>query len=533
MDKPTISIRIFYHKIPHSKCYNGKNINFSQNMGEALPKFDPTKTEEPKVESTDNDFSPEGVQERYLSWLQETEKLENDESDESSEFWQERLREETVESRRLAGAIGQAIEEMLPNQSAGHEAAMIVQNIVTGSNELARGFFDGEYREDSTAKNRWSILREFNRELIIVLARQRTPASFIKSQDILHRFISSPFYDEQVFDPAKHRPIEPGEIAAGQEKIMSEINLQEYEDKTTNTATALENLISEVYETKPDYSMTVLDIGCGDGRVAIPLAALGHQVNALDISNKMIVGLAARAEQFSKDYIEQVGTIYQHGKVATTNSLLNTSIGVFEKINSVSNDFEQDVESAPEHINGAVGDFFELNQAEYERKFGTKPADVAIIMWHTFGFAGTHDGELQVLNNIFQNLQPGGRIIIEMPDRNFGPYHEAIAAHYASELEKKRQNPDYKPYPLGTLFDAPSKQEGALTSGSETVAVPRYLPSNKEIWQVIEEVGFSFLKIKNYFVSAENEQGEVLIIKENMFVAEKPHTKEQLQEMVA
>ncbi|MCX6810314.1 MAG: methyltransferase domain-containing protein [Candidatus Berkelbacteria bacterium] len=502
-------------------------------MGEALPKFDTTEIEDPKDEPVVNDFSPEKVKGSYLSWLQETEKLENDESDENSEFWRERLNGESAESRRLAGAVRQAIEEMLSNQSASHEAMIVFQNIVTQSHEITRGIFAGEYHEDLTAKGRWSILREFNRELMLVLIPPRIPESFIKCQFILHRFTSNPYYDEQVFDPTKYRPIEPGEVAAGQEKIMSEINLQEYEGKTTNTATALENLIPEAYETKPDYALTVLDIGCGDGRVAIPLAALGHQVNALDISDKMIAGLAARAERFSQDYIEQVGTIHQHGKVATTNSLLNTSIGVFEKINSISDDFERDVENIPEHINGAVGDFFELDQVEYEKRFGSEPADVAIIMWHTFGFAGTHDGELQVLKNIYQNLQPGGRIIIEMPDRNFGPYFEAIAAHYASELGKKRQDPNYKPYPLGTLFDAPSKQEGALTSDSEEVAVPRYLPSNREIQQVMEEAGFSFLKIKNYFVSAKNEQGEVLVIKENMFVAEKPHTKEQLEEMVS
>lgn len=39
----------------------------------------------------------------------------------------------------------------------------------------------------------------------------------------------------------------------------------------------------------------VLDFGCGDGRVAIPLAALGYEVTAVDSSQRMLDRLAERA----------------------------------------------------------------------------------------------------------------------------------------------------------------------------------------------------------------------------------------------
>ncbi|MFJ3950309.1 class I SAM-dependent methyltransferase [Streptomyces libani] len=39
----------------------------------------------------------------------------------------------------------------------------------------------------------------------------------------------------------------------------------------------------------------VLDFGCGDGRVAIPLAALGYEMTAVDASQRMLDRLAERA----------------------------------------------------------------------------------------------------------------------------------------------------------------------------------------------------------------------------------------------
>src|SRR5438128_9240335 len=39
----------------------------------------------------------------------------------------------------------------------------------------------------------------------------------------------------------------------------------------------------------------VLDLGCGTGRVAIPLAALGHRVTAVDLSEEMLRVAGAKA----------------------------------------------------------------------------------------------------------------------------------------------------------------------------------------------------------------------------------------------
>jgi 2-polyprenyl-3-methyl-5-hydroxy-6-metoxy-1,4-benzoquinol methylase len=44
----------------------------------------------------------------------------------------------------------------------------------------------------------------------------------------------------------------------------------------------------------PD-GVKVMDFGCGDGRVALPLAALGYEVTAVDSSQRMLDRLAERA----------------------------------------------------------------------------------------------------------------------------------------------------------------------------------------------------------------------------------------------
>lgn len=43
----------------------------------------------------------------------------------------------------------------------------------------------------------------------------------------------------------------------------------------------------------------VLDFGCGDGRVAIPMAALGYEVTAVDSSQKMLDRLTERAPELA------------------------------------------------------------------------------------------------------------------------------------------------------------------------------------------------------------------------------------------
>ncbi len=62
-------------------------------------------------------------------------------------------------------------------------------------------------------------------------------------------------------------------------------------------------------EVKPDW--TVLDIGCGPGTLAIPLAQKAKSVTALDISTQMLKNLKINAEKTSLDNIEYLEASWQ------------------------------------------------------------------------------------------------------------------------------------------------------------------------------------------------------------------------------
>ncbi|WP_121700704.1 class I SAM-dependent methyltransferase [Streptomyces sp. E5N298] len=58
----------------------------------------------------------------------------------------------------------------------------------------------------------------------------------------------------------------------------------------------------------------VLDFGCGDGRVAIPLAALGYEVTAVDASQRMLDRLADRAPDLSTLHATADGVLNHLGR---------------------------------------------------------------------------------------------------------------------------------------------------------------------------------------------------------------------------
>jgi len=396
----------------------------------------------------------------------------------------------------LAERLANHIAKMLEFQENELEINLIRENILAAAQGL---LVDPAFLEDSNL----SRLSLFNHDIELGLSLPPTTDGFIEGQLILGRFLR-----DNVSDFSREGDtslLVPAVIARRLEQLYDnpEFSLRNYEGKTTDTATSLQHIVPELEDfymtsTTGSKKLKIYDIGAGEGRIAIPLALLGHQVVGIDISQRMVSQVPERTDSAIKDLGEKGG-----------DPLAQAAREAFRVLGK-----RPDMAAEPsENIDIRQGDFFEFGQSEFQENFG-EPADAAIIMWHTLGFAGTPEGMHQVLKKAFDNLRPGGKILIEMPDRNFGGYARAIREYH-------RSNPDQ---PFGAIVDAPS-QGDRPTEENSAISSARYFPSDTELLTALETAGFSFEKIDSYFVRGGEDKGR-LVIKENLYVATKPMDKE-------
>jgi SAM-dependent methyltransferase len=107
----------------------------------------------------------------------------------------------------------------------------------------------------------------------------------------------------------------------------------------------------------------IVDLGCGDGRVAVALAVRGHHVTGLDYSASMLAAARDRAAQFGAD-IELV---------------------------------EADVRAAHQHVTGV---------------------DVALSWYTSFGYFDDTADDLAALESAREALAPGGLLLLELQHRD-------------------------------------------------------------------------------------------------------------------
>ncbi len=114
----------------------------------------------------------------------------------------------------------------------------------------------------------------------------------------------------------------------------------------------------------------VLDLGAGPGRHAVPLAAQGYTVTAVDTSHQLLSELMRRAGNLE--------------------------------------------------IEALVADMREFHR---ERAF-----DLVLVMWTSFGYFEAESDHRRVLDRIFSSLRPGGRLVLDLVGleylcRNLQPVH--------------------------------------------------------------------------------------------------------------
>ena len=402
-----------------------------------------------------------------------------------------RLLREYSATYQLADAVAKHIGLMLQNQANDLEINLIRENVLKVAQKSLINFKSDEDSFDDVES-----LTGINNELNIILNLPPTKEGFIDGQVFLNYYLK-----DNIQPDAGRADYLVADIINGHLRRLyndESFDLRDYEGKTTDTAQSLDHLL-KVLE-GGDYS-TVIDSGAGGLRVAIPVALAGHKVNGIDISARMVEKGHERMTEFQQMAAQGKEDSYKQ-EIDQVMAAHNLSYGA------------EDIAALPNRINIQEGNFSTFDREHYEATFGGQ-ADAAIMMWHTFGFAGDHAGQVKALTNLYDCLRADGLIIIEMPDRNFGQYARMIRKYHA----------EHPTEPFGAVVDAPSSQPGQVTEQDSANLSPRYFPSKEEIELAFKEAGFVVEDVQTYFVrNADN-----LVIKENMFVGRKPFDRTSAQ----
>ncbi len=339
---------------------------------------------------------------------------------------------------------------------------------------------------------------------------ERSIDGFVKYQYYFERF-----WRETEPSTTKSDLITPEKVAAGQEKIMQSLNLNEYEKRTADASVTLHYLLQGLLETSdadilrllrhqsPAREKLVLDLGCGTGRLDIALALTGRfKINGIDLSSEVL-------EQAGQRVANIAGPAGQDQVLGD----LDTAVGSLwasrqKRIGRL--DIDRQRLELSDRLSLKKASFFELNREKYQELFGNRLADAVTITWHTFGFAGDRSGQLQVLANAIDNLEQGGRILIEMPDRELGEYGRVAESYHRQSGGKT---------PLGVVVDRPAGKGSVSNPDSE--GAPRYFPSKAEMFSVLKEAGFEKVGCQSYYIRI-RDNGKERLIKEILYTAQKP-----------
>lgn len=180
--------------------------------------------------------------------------------------------------------------------------------------------------------------------------------------------------------------------------------------KETGYAEAFINMV------KPDKSMTVLDMGCGGGTLAIPMAALVKEITAVDFSGKMLDIVKSGCEAHG---IENVRTV----KCSWTDDWAAAGLGNYDIAISSRSLAVDDIRAAAEKLNAAA-----KKRVYISTVVGNGPIDRRV--YEAVGRELPAALDYVVIYNILYQMGIYGHIdfIEESHARSYDTYDEAFAS---------------------------------------------------------------------------------------------------------
>lgn len=276
------------------------------------------------------------------------------------------------------------------------------------------------------------------------------------------------------------------------------------EEKTANTTETLRRLFSIIDH---HHYQNVLDLGTGEGRIAIPLAMRGLHVTGIDQVEKKLLSVAERlAKEVHKT--SENGYSWPHLEKLIEEGVIQESALNFN------------YQEVLKNYVPLKGNFFQIEEALTQAK-KSETYDLVTFTWHTFCETGTVDNQIGVLKQVYNRLNPGGMVYIEIPDRTVGAYKYALN-------ENLRRHPDE---PVGVSRDSTCLRYGVACVYDET-APPRFFPGRDEIRNLLRSLGFVHVKLDTYLVTSQDNTGKKYIeVKELVITAMKPESKAEAEKV--
>lgn len=235
---------------------------------------------------------------------------------------------------------------------------------------------------------------------------------------------------------------------------------------------------------------TVLDLGCGEGRISGMLARLGYHVTGIDISQTQLDASEKRLEEEGKGIRGEVenptlsyNTLRQleAKEVITPEQIITDDqeasdnfLRIKGSIIQVYPAIEQTLRNWNQlYPNKNWRHYFGYSRYPfYGNQMDIGGFDAVICTWNTFCEIPDPNSQQIVLNQVFDLLRPGGEVILEIPNIMAEPYKSMLDIYH-------NQNPD-KPYGLHQEQSADGKKFSH-----------RYFPSKEEMIRMIIASGLS------------------------------------------